>query len=191
MLIVSIMMVAALNMTGSAAQARRTHESRTRGHALAMHLMNEILANYYEEPLENPVFGPEPGESGGTRAAFNDVDDYHGWSASPPQLKDGTPMAEYAGWTRSVAVHHASPANPAANAASDQDLKRITVTVTSDTGRQVTLVALRARNGAYDHRPRVQTPVIGWIGVEARMQDGDRPVTTGVNLLNQPVTVPD
>jgi|GEM_PF-6598319 len=98
-------------------------------------------------PDVNPIYtGPELPESSSSRADWDDVDDYEGWSASPPQLKDGTPIADYSGWTREVAVAYVDPLDPnGLSASEDLGLKRIIVRATDPQGRKTALFALRSQ----------------------------------------------
>ena len=80
--IVAGMLVAAVTTVGAAARARQTMTGRELGALLAQQLMSEILPLAYEEPEDTPAFGLESPESTDSRAAYDDVDDYHGWSAS-------------------------------------------------------------------------------------------------------------
>jgi hypothetical protein len=148
--------------------------------------MTEILQGHYEEPNDTVTFGPEPSETGGTRAAFDDVDDYHNWSATPPQDPDGTAISDLAGWQRSVTVAYANPNNPKATVGDDRGLKLITVTVTSSAGEQSTLTALRSNVSGYDQSVAEETTFVSWVGVELQIgSDAGARVRTGVNLLNQ------
>ncbi len=54
------------------------------------------------------------GEIADDRRTFDDVDDYHGWFASPPQLRNGDPIDMYEGWSRGVSVSRVNPATLAA-----------------------------------------------------------------------------
>ncbi|OYW18935.1 MAG: hypothetical protein B7Z55_09750 [Planctomycetales bacterium 12-60-4] len=94
-----------------------------------------------------PLFGPELGEPAvatGPRTLYDDVDDYHGWSRSPPQSRNGTPMSDLTGWQRSVAVEFVNPSNPGSVALLDQGIKRVTVTVRRNGVTLATSVALRS-----------------------------------------------
>ena len=145
-LIVAVMMVAVLTMLGAAAKARLSTTSQQLGPVLARHLMSEVLEAQYQSPTYPAVWGPEPGEITGTRSAFNDVDDYDGWTETVAQDKSGNPLPNAAGWTRAVQVCYVDPANPAGSAVgSDMGLKRITVTVTAPTGAQTVLVGMRSK----------------------------------------------
>jgi len=110
---------------------------------LAESLMSEVLALPYADPEETPDFGPESTETAGGRNAFDDVDDFHGWSASPPQEPDGTPMAGYEGWTRSVRVEFANPNNLLLANSTETGVKRVTVTVKYDGQTLAQLVGIR------------------------------------------------
>jgi len=184
--IVGVMVVAALNTLGASARARRIQATRSQGPALAGELMAEILQAPYSDPDGSPRFGPEGSERARPRSRYDDVDDYHNWSASPPQLKDRTVLKDLAGWRREVTVAYANPDNPAANVGSDQGLKRITVTVTDPSGKQASVVAIRSDVGAYD-QPAGPTASVGWVGVT--IQIGGEPgaaVIAGTHCLNLP-----
>ena len=87
--------------------------------AVAEALMEEILLQPF-----NPVVG------GASRADYNDVSDYNGYSSAGVAAIDGTPVAGLADYNVSVTV-----ANAALGAVPAADSKRVTVTVT---GRGVT-----------------------------------------------------
>jgi type II secretory pathway pseudopilin PulG len=142
-LIVAVMLVAALSTLGATGLLRRQTEQVAAGPLLAQELMNEILSKAYEEPVDSPQFGREEGESGGHREAWDDVDDYDGWSASPPEWPDDTPQVAFAGWERSVSVAWVDPAAPDQVHSSPTGVKRITVTVRRDGRMLGSLTALR------------------------------------------------
>lgn len=137
-------LVAALSTVGAARASESKIADRALGSTLARALMSEILLLPYIEPTGTPTFGPESGESGSNRAAFDDVDDYHGWSASPPQTKDGAKRAAIAGWREEVRVEYVAGGDLQTPAVSDTGLKRITVTISRNDVTLATLVALRS-----------------------------------------------
>jgi hypothetical protein len=104
--------------------------------------MSEILALPYYEPGSDPIaqeipIQKDPGEIDGSRAAFDDVDDYDGWSATPPEYKDGTEMGKLQGWARSVAVLWVTSGGvDGGSVGAESGTKRIVATVTRD-GREV------------------------------------------------------
>ncbi len=172
-ILVATLLVGAVGVMGSVARARQLQGARCRRVALAQALMAEVCQAHYVDPDFGSNFGTEFGEWGGTRADFDDVDDYAGWSASPPQTKDGTDLAGYDGWTRQVAVHYVRPSPPDETLASDLGLKRIRVTVTDDLGKKTRLVGLRSANGAFELAPEASATVVTWVGVELQIGEED------------------
>lgn len=143
--IVGIMLVAVMDTVGAAKMTCRRMGDGSRGTLLAQDLMSEILQQAYEDPDNGPgSFGLGSDEVGdGSRSLWEDVDDYHGWSASPPQQKDGTELKDLDGWGRRVAVQWVSPKDFALPSPSDTGVKQITVTVTHDGAVVVSLAAIR------------------------------------------------
>ncbi len=143
-IIVAVMFVAALNTVGASRLTQHRASLVSRGQLLAEALLAEILRQSYQEPADTPVFGREAGELATSRTNYDDVDDYHGWSATPPTAKDGTTLANSTGWQQTVTVEWVDPVVPTQTAATESGVKRITVTVAYNAVPQATLVALRA-----------------------------------------------
>ena len=184
-LIVGAMLVMVINTLGSSVRGRKIRQTQARAPALASQLMAEILQASYSDLTETPVFGREASESGANRSSFDDVDDYHNWSATP-QDKDGTTLTGMDGWTRSVTVQYVQPTDLSSVSATDQGIKLITVTVTDPFGQQSSVVAIRSNVGTADQAPSVATTFVTWAGVELQIgsESGDR-VTAGTNVLNK------
>lgn len=144
MLVVGLMLVAALNTVGAARISQSRNTENIQGPLLAQDLMTEILSQAYQEPVDTVAFGREDAESDASRDAWDDIDDYAGWSASPPQTQDGTVMPDLNGWGREVTVTWANALSPDTTSATATDLKRIDVTVTFNGRPVVTLSALRS-----------------------------------------------
>lgn len=141
--IVAVMFVAALNTVGASRLTQHRASLVSQGRLLAESLMSEILVQSYEEPDGPPAFGRESGELATTRAAYDDVDDYHGWSASPPAAKDGTPLANTVGWTRTVRVEWVDPPDPEQVKTSESGAKLVTVTAAYRGVPQASFTALK------------------------------------------------
>jgi type II secretory pathway pseudopilin PulG len=96
---------------------------QTVAEGLAQQLMNEIAGCRYvavgETPNSAASFGPSPYESAGTgRERYNDIDDFHGYSKSPPLDRYGVPMGTEDSGTSSGATRHPkhqTPTNAFAN----------------------------------------------------------------------------
>jgi len=142
------LLVAALAMLGDVSTGRVVVSDRTRGAMLAHDLLAEVQAAKYESSDFGPgSFGRAADEpAGGPRDLYDDVDDYAGWSASPPQWRDGSPMSALEGWTRSVRVVWIEPDGDLSG--TDQRLKRIEVTVTR--GQRLAGRAVAIRAAAWD-----------------------------------------
>jgi len=95
--------------------------------ALTEAMMEEILVLPYDDPEGGVVIGPDAGET--TRQQFDDIDDYHGWSASPPQTRDGDPIPAFPGWSRRVAVEWVEHDDPTVPTGAAGPTKRIRVVV--------------------------------------------------------------
>jgi type II secretory pathway pseudopilin PulG len=141
--IVSVMFVAALTTVGASRLTQHKGGLVGRGRLLAESLMSEILLQSYQELGETYVFGRESGESAAERATYDDVDDYHGWSESPPVAKDGTSLPNGANWRRTVAVEWVDPADPQQVSGTETGAKRILVTALHQGVPQALLVAIR------------------------------------------------
>ena len=148
--IIGVMLVAALNTVGASQTTQKKMGDRNRAMLLAQDLMSEIFQQSYVEPDDVvAVIGLEGGENSEKREWYDDVDDYDGWSASPPEEKDGTALSDFDGWRRSVAVDWVNPANAAEEQGADTGVKRITVSVTLKDLPLATLVALRTNGLRY------------------------------------------
>lgn len=147
LVVVSVMLVAALNVVGASRLSQFKTAQTIRGQKLAEELMVEILQQSYEDPDGSVTFGCESGETTTPRTGFDDVDDYHGWSSTPPVARDGTALRGQEGLSRSVSVQWVDPANPAQIASSETGAKKITVTVKSGTMPLASLVAIRTASG--------------------------------------------
>ena len=147
--IVSVMLLTALNMVGAAGTGLRSITDRATGNFLAEQLMAEILQQDYEDPeAAMGSFGTE-GIEGVTRdrSYFDDVDDYDGWSSSPPESKDGSVISGYSGWRRRVDVTWVDPIDMGLVLQSDTGVKRAVITVTRDAIKVAELQAIRTETG--------------------------------------------
>ncbi len=134
---------------------------RQRGIALMNAYMDEIVRKRWNECT--PVGGgwidtvasicpdgssiPGIGPDGENRSQFDDIDDYHGVSDSPPQFPDQTdpvdgqsPMPGYDGFSVSVSV---SQPGSAWNGVPAIDVRHITVTVTTPAAETFSIHAYR------------------------------------------------
>lgn len=133
LVLVSGVLVAALNTTGGAALARSQTMDRSVGYMLGTALMNEILQANYRDPDETPLFGLEVGDIdavNGTRTNWDDVDDYHNLNETTVEKKGGKDYGDRPNWARQVTVQRVRRSDISQTTPSDEGLRRVTVTVT-------------------------------------------------------------
>lgn len=147
MLIVGTMLAAALSTVGASRISQYRTSRNHCGRLLAELLMAEILRQDYQEPDGLAGFGTESGEAGTTRAAFDDVDDYHNWSSNPPVSQDGTAIPAMDGWQRNVTVAWIDPMDITQVQSSETNAKKVTVTVRHDNIPVATLTAIKTASG--------------------------------------------
>ena len=131
-LLVSILLLTALQTVGASFRSEFYTAQQTQAILFAEDMLSEIIQMEYEEPDDNPIFGRENGEGTSDRLAWDDVDDYDGWSSSSLEYRDGTQIPDTTSWTRTVTVVRVEANNPESTTNQDDGLKRITVTVSKD-----------------------------------------------------------
>lgn len=103
------------------------------GCAAAEALLEEVLGKPYVDPQGQVGLGPDAGEA--TRAAFDNVDDYHGFAEAAGAMQDATGTdypTEFAEFGRSVSVQ-ATTLQPAGFVVAVSGVT-VTVTVTAESG---------------------------------------------------------
>lgn len=136
MLLVASILVVSLTASGNLLHNHTYQSTGVDGKLITSRILDEVTALGFEDPNDDRVFGVEPSENALDRTTWDDVDDYHGLSLSPPTTRDGDVIDGYSGWSLSIAV---SPAEPTAEgvipvADTAAPLRRVTITCTSPTG---------------------------------------------------------
>ncbi len=184
-LIVGLLMIASLQSVANIGRTWTTTNQLVDGQGLAQELIREILAQGYSDPTDPnaTTWGPEAGES--TRATFNDLDDYSGWTESPVKDAAGTALTGYTGWTRSVIVQKLATAGYTvlANSAADNGLRAVTVTVTSPTNKTTIAKVYRSNVGGTQQTLSADATFVTWVGCTLKLGT-NAPATTGVSLSN-------
>ncbi|MEQ8770659.1 MAG: hypothetical protein RIB60_09130 [Phycisphaerales bacterium] len=149
-LLVAGLMVAAMDAVGASVVTREKIVQETRGQQLADSMLQAISNFAYTDPdggLDLGVIKIESGEETGAGwGRFDDVDDFDGWSASPPQARDGSALPGYSKrWTRSVevALVRRDSLDDIGLLSGGEGVKRIVVSVTRDGAVVGRAVALR------------------------------------------------
>ena len=111
-MIVGMMAVATLNSLGAATKSSNSIGNR----AVACRTGRRADVGNHAAALQrsdgSTVFGRESGESAIAPSAFDDVDDYDGWNASPPQYRDGTTIPDRTNWRQTRRDPCVVPTNP-------------------------------------------------------------------------------
>lgn len=125
--VLSVLLTGALTTISSAKKGGRVMLDKAIGTELALNMMDEISVLNYEEREGDDAIGPQPDEVGTSRSKYDDIDDYHGWSMSPP-IDINDRELPYTDYKRSVEVVWVdSDLNVVG---SNSEMKRVTVTVT-------------------------------------------------------------
>jgi type II secretory pathway pseudopilin PulG len=173
--LVALVLVPTLQLIGDSSRSRATQTELSRASGLARELLGEILQARYLDP--NGV------TTGQTRANFDDVSDYNGLTESPPVQRSGTTITGFTGWRRATTVRLVSPSAPTTTSATDQGLKEIVVTVTSDTGKTYSFTALKGKNDATERRPGSSGSHVTSVDISLDVGAG-APLTTSINTAN-------
>lgn len=146
-LLVGFVLAATIQLVGPTARSTQTAGDEVIAAMLADELIDEIASKYYYDPdADGGVLGPGSAEKAvGNRNAFDDVDDFDGWSETP-QTTTGTKLTGLSGtWVRSVSVKWVNTSNPQTVSVTDTGVKRVTVTVTKNGVVLATRAIVRAR----------------------------------------------
>lgn len=146
--LVGMVLVTATTTSGTSIRMQNKGSELAKAGYLAHALVGEMLELSYMQPgLTSSAIGRESGESATSRANYNDVDDFNGWTDAPPQNKDGSVMPNLTGWQRQVVVEWVSPTTltqPSPGASSETGMKRLTVTVQHNGTTVLTQIAIKA-----------------------------------------------
>ena len=186
--IVSLVLVSALNMSASSLLMWNESSSDTRAQTLAHDLLNEILAVSYEDPeTDPPDWGTESDEPWAPdRLIFDDTDDYDGWHGVPPARRNGSEIPNLIGWDRHVSVEKVEANDPTwtlGNGQADQGVRLITITVSDSTGGQYILKAIVSKLGGVERATGVDTSFVSGAHLELSTTSGDV-IVSGTDLNN-------
>lgn len=143
-LLIGLVLVSTIQIVGPMVRSNSVHADRLVAANLANELSEEIATKLWTTPVEPPADVGKVAVKK-TRSTFDSIDDYQGWSSTPPMLADETVNTALAGWTRSVKVVHCLINAPDTDSATPTGLKRVTVTVSKDGVTLARVISLHAQ----------------------------------------------
>ena len=132
--LVGFVLVSTLQIVGPIVQSTSVHADRLVAANLANQLAEEIATKVFTDPQVDAIdaIGVDDAERAANRTDFDDVDDYHGWSSSPPKISSDQTNFALGLWTRSVKVVHVELNDAQTVSATNTGLKRVTVVVSKN-----------------------------------------------------------
>ncbi len=142
-LLVGMVLVGTIQIVGPTVRSGTVMADKVVASNLARELSDEIATKYFKSTIDDDLdfIGTE---SGGSRKYYDDIDDYHGMSNTPPELSDESKLSNLVGWTRTVKVSHADLNSPGVDSGTYTGLKRVTVTVQKDGVKLAEVVTLHS-----------------------------------------------
>ncbi|TWU07537.1 ubiquitin family protein [Stieleria varia] len=146
LILVSSLLLVSLQASGRLLRIQSIGSTAVQSRELGGMWLDEISAMSFQDLESSGTFGLETGETAGVRSAYDDVDDYHGYSTTSPTHRDGTAMVGFVLWSVSVSVTPAvySASGVTLTADPKDPFRVITVTCTAPdgyVGTQSTLVS--------------------------------------------------
>ena len=127
--IISVLLIAGVRLFGGLGRGMQSNLDTDAAETLTLEMIHEIMDKHYSEPVDAAVFGRESGEGAGSRLTYDDVDDFNGWSMSPPIDRTGDSRSRYDGLTRSVAVEYVESDDFGQTSTDDEGFKKVTVKI--------------------------------------------------------------
>lgn len=133
-LLIGFVIVSTLSIVGPIARSTTVHADKLVAANLANEMAEEVSTKLFIDPfaLTPDDIGFDADDSIFLRTNYDDIDDFDGWSSSPPKHSFGGLMSTMTEWTRSVKVVHVLLADPSAESATNTGLKKVTVEVSKN-----------------------------------------------------------
>ncbi len=132
-IILAVLVVSAMKLFANLGRSRQSVVQNDAANYLALQMIEEIKQQNYNDRNEPTNFGVESGEDTGPgRCLFDDVDDYQGWSASPPQDQNGNELDPYSDYTRTVEVNYVAADDFTQKKGSDEGFKEVKITISRE-----------------------------------------------------------
>ncbi|MBM3965704.1 MAG: hypothetical protein FJ308_11665 [Planctomycetes bacterium] len=144
--LMSVLMIATMASIAASRRRATAEMNRLQGQLLATELLTEIMSLPACDPQSGPpaTLGRESGETNGSiRTNWDDVDDYHNVTESPPKSRSGTDIPGFPGWTRSTVIERLRSADWTQTNASYASVYRITVSLSRNNQTITTVTAFK------------------------------------------------
>ena len=136
--IISILLVSGLRLFGNLGRSQQSTTGKEYAGTLITSLLSEIEKQNYRDPeATDDTLGRETEESDTSRSNYDDVDDYDGWTANPPEDQLEQPYSQFSHLTRSVTVRYVMSDDFTQSAATDEGFKEVTITVSRSPGGEM------------------------------------------------------
>ena len=128
--ILSLALVTLIPVFLMAIRASKNTEQIVSATYLSSELMEEVLLHKWDQSTSSPAkhipnpgaIGVDSGETASDKRTFNDIDDFNGWTESPPKDPVMNSLAQFYPYSRSVSVAYADSNLNVSAAATDYKL---------------------------------------------------------------------
>lgn len=129
MLLLTAVLGGALSAVTLSARGQNSTSDALTARMLAADLLEVICDFPYDDPADNTEFDVGGDEVDADKTTFDDLDDFHGWTETPPSRMNGTAIPGASAWTRTVTVEWVDPLSPSTTSGSESGAKLVTITV--------------------------------------------------------------
>ncbi len=149
-LLLTVGLVALLPVFIMAIKASKNTEQLQVSTYLSQELLEEIRLRKWDQAVPStPAYivtptalGIDAGETATNKQTFNDIDDFNGWSESPPRNPLNISLPAFSAYTRTVSVSYANSSLVALSTPTTSDYKLVTVCTKGTKTNSICLTSL-------------------------------------------------
>jgi MSHA pilin protein MshD len=132
-IVLSLALVALVPMFILSLRANKASEKVAVAVHLSQELLEEVRLHRWDQATPTPsvhiaagsALGLDGGESGADKRTFNDIDDFNGWTESPPMDPVMRPLTSFSTYSRSVTISYLNASFQTSG--TPTDLKKVAV----------------------------------------------------------------